>query len=87
METRLRETAHVQARVQGRDTVWPAVAAVVLVVAAGVWGSQLDPRTLLLDAPPLVGHWDVRLSVRALLPVAVGVRRFVLPRRRKPEWL
>jgi hypothetical protein len=65
METRLRD--------QARDQAWPAVAAIVLVVGAGVWGQHLDPHTLQLDAPPLVGQWDLRLSATVLLPVAVGV--------------
>jgi hypothetical protein len=69
METRLRD----ETRAQARDQAWPAAAAVLLVVVAGVWGRQLDPHTLQLDAPPLVGVWDLRLSLKVLLPVVVGV--------------
>jgi hypothetical protein len=56
-----------------RDRAWPAAAALALAVGAGIWGRQLDPHTLQLDAPPFVGNWDVRLSASALIPLAVGV--------------
>lgn len=55
------------------DHVWPAAAAVLLVVAAGVWGAHLDPHTLQLDAPPLVGHWEPRLNPAVIAPIAVGL--------------
>ena len=56
----------------GRDHLGPVAAAGLLVVVAGVWGSQLDRHTLQLDAPPFVGQWDLRLGSAVAIPLLVG---------------
>lgn len=70
-----------------RDPVWPALAAATLFATTVVWGQHLDPQLLQLDAPPLVGHWDVRLGARTAAPVAAGlVLWLVAPRVQALPW-
>ena len=56
-----------------RDPAWAAVVAAGVFAVAVVWGQHVDPQLRQLDAPPLVGHWDVRLTWRALLPAVAAV--------------
>lgn len=70
-----------------RDPVWPTLAVAGLFALCVVWGQHLDPRTLQLDAPPLVGHWDVRVGLRTAVPVAVAVGLWlVVPRVQQLAW-
>ncbi len=55
-----------------RDPIWPALAALGFFAATAAAGYLVDPRLRQLDAPPLVGHWDVRVSPRVLLPLFAG---------------
>lgn len=59
-----------------RDPLWPALVGTGLFAVTAVWGLLLNARTIQLDAPPLVGHWDVRLSVRVVVPVVAGLLLF-----------
>ena len=70
-----------------RDPLWPAAAAAGLFVVAALWGQQLDPSKLQLDAPPLVGHWDVRIGALVTLPVVAGLLLlYVTPRVQELPW-
>lgn len=70
-----------------RDPVWPALAALCLFAGSVAGGYLVDPRLRQLDAPPLVGHWDVRISPRVLLPLVAGLALWqVAPRVQALPW-
>jgi hypothetical protein len=70
-----------------RDAVWPACAAAGLFAFAVATGYLVDPSLRQLDAPPLVGHWDLRISPKALLPVGAGALLWsVAPRVQVLPW-